>query len=87
MTARVIEIPPAPSKVMCREALACRMGRFPRPSRGDTSETVFVVYCAGPHCNGAYHAATRLAQLDRPVKMTIGGVTSWQAKGFSLEPS
>src|SRR5689334_16143209 len=25
-------------------------------------DTVFVVYCDGPHCNGADHAAIRLAQ-------------------------
>ena len=50
------------------------------------SDTVFVVYCAGPHCNGAYRAAIRLAHLGRPVKMMIGGVTGWQAEGFSLEP-
>ena len=49
------------------------------------SETIFVVYCAGPHCNGAYRAAIRLAHLGRPVKMMIGGVTGWLAEGFSLE--
>jgi rhodanese-related sulfurtransferase len=38
------------------------------------SDTIFVVYCAGPHCNGAYRAAIRLAHLGRPVKMMIGGV-------------
>lgn len=32
------------------------------------SETLFVVYCAGPHCNGADKAAVRLARLGRPVK-------------------
>lgn len=51
------------------------------------SDTVFVVYCAGPHCNGAYRAAIRLAHLGRPVKMMIGGVTGWLAEGFSLTPS
>lgn len=50
-------------------------------------DTVFVVYCAGPHCNGAYRAAVQLAQLGRPVKMMIGGVTGWQDEGFSLDPS
>jgi len=49
------------------------------------SDTIFVVYCAGPHCNGAYRAAIRLADLGRPVKMMIGGVTGWLAEGFSLE--
>lgn len=47
--------------------------------------TLFVVYCAGPHCNGADRAALRLARLGRPVKMMIGGVTGWLDEGFSLE--
>jgi rhodanese-related sulfurtransferase len=46
--------------------------------------TIFVVYCAGPHCNGAHRAAVRLAELGRPVKMMIGGVTGWLDEGFSL---
>ena len=45
---------------------------------------VFVVYCAGPHCNGADKAAVRLAWLGRPVKKMIGGVESWQGDGFDL---
>src|SRR5262249_12672 len=39
--------------------------------------TMFVTYCAGPHCNGAYRGAIRLARLGRPVKIMIGGVTGW----------
>jgi len=48
------------------------------------AETVFVVYCAGPHCNGANKAAIRISQLGRPVKEMIGGVTGWTDDGFSL---
>ena len=47
--------------------------------------TIFVVYCAGPHCNGAHHAAVRLARLGRPVKLMIGGITGWIDEGFALE--
>jgi rhodanese-related sulfurtransferase len=47
--------------------------------------TLFVVYCAGPHCNGAHRAAYRLAKLGRPVKLTAGGVTGWVHEGFALE--
>ena len=47
-------------------------------------ETAFVVYCAGPHCNGAHRAAVRLARLGRPVKIMIGGVTGWIDEGFPL---
>jgi len=48
------------------------------------ADTTFVVYCAGPHCNGANKGAVRLAELGRPVKMMIGGVTGWLDEGFSL---
>jgi len=47
-------------------------------------ETLFVVYCNGPHCNGADRAAIRLARLGRPVKKMIGGVAGWLDEGFSL---
>jgi rhodanese-related sulfurtransferase len=47
-------------------------------------ETVFVVYCAGPHCNGANKAAIRLSQLGRPVKEMIGGASGWVDEGFPL---
>lgn len=47
-------------------------------------ETLFVTYCAGPHCNGATRAAIKLAQLGRPVKVMIGGVTGWLDEGFAL---
>ncbi|HYF88601.1 rhodanese-like domain-containing protein [Azospirillum sp.] len=47
--------------------------------------TLFVVYCAGPHCNGADRAALRLARIGRPVKLMIGGVTGWIDEDFELE--
>ncbi|MCK5703272.1 MAG: rhodanese-like domain-containing protein [Cyclobacteriaceae bacterium] len=46
--------------------------------------TLFVVYCAGPHCNGTEKAAIRLAKLGRPVKKMIGGITGWLDEGFNL---
>jgi len=49
-------------------------------------ETVFIVYCAGPHCNGANKAAIRLSKLGRQVKEMIGGATGWVDEGFTLEP-
>jgi rhodanese-related sulfurtransferase len=48
------------------------------------STALFVVYCAGPHCNGADKAARRLAELGAPVKKMIGGVTGWIDEGFDL---
>lgn len=47
-------------------------------------DTLFVTYCAGPHCNGAARGAARLARLGRPVKMRIGGVTGWIDEGLGL---
>jgi rhodanese-related sulfurtransferase len=46
--------------------------------------TLFVVYCAGPHCNGADRGALRLAQLGRPVKLMLGGMTDWADEGFPI---
>ena len=48
------------------------------------ADTVFVTYCAGPHCNGAARGALRLAQLGRPVKIMAGGITGWVDEGFRL---
>lgn len=47
-------------------------------------DTLFVVYCAGPHCNGTEKAAVRLAKLGRPVKKMIGGINGWLNEGFTL---
>lgn len=49
-----------------------------------SQDTVFVTYCAGPHCNGAARGALRLANLDRPVKIMAGGLTGWMDEGFEL---
>lgn len=47
-------------------------------------DTLFVVYCAGPHCNGTDRAALRLARLGRKVKVMIGGMTGWADEGFAF---
>ncbi len=47
-------------------------------------DTLFVTYCAGPHCNGATRGAIQLARLGRPVKVMIGGITGWLDEGFEL---
>lgn len=54
-----------------------RLGEYP-------PDTLFVVYCVGPHCNGADKAAAQLARLGRPVKKMIGGIEGWKDEGFSL---
>ncbi len=48
------------------------------------ADILFVVYCAGPHCNGADKAALVLAQLGKKVKIMIGGITGWEDEGFEF---
>ena len=60
-----------------RRIVERNLERFP-------DDALFVVYCAGPHCNGADKAAMRLAALGRPVKKMIGGVEGWKDEGFEL---
>lgn len=45
---------------------------------------IYVVYCAGPHCNGANKAAIKIALLGLPVKEMIGGIEGWKDEGFEL---
>ncbi|WP_157042219.1 rhodanese-like domain-containing protein [Nitriliruptor alkaliphilus] len=60
-------------------------GRINARNLADLGDTdLYVVYCAGPHCNGADKAGLRLADLGRPVKKMIGGVTGWLDEGFDL---
>ena len=54
---------------------------------GYSEDTLLVVYCAGPHCNGSTKAALRLARLGRPVKEMIGGITGWKDDGLDLTDS
>lgn len=63
-----------------RKIIGSRLEHYP-------PETVFITYCAGPHCNGAARAAIRLARLGRPVKVMPGGVTGWIDEGFALQKS
>ena len=49
------------------------------------AQSLFVVYCAGPHCNATEKAAIKLATLGHPVKKMIGGITGWLDEGFLLE--
>lgn len=60
-----------------RKIIESKMAEWP-------AATLFVVYCAGPHCNGAARAAVRLARLGRPVKLMIGGMTGWIDEGFEV---
>lgn len=62
-----------------RKIIGSKIAEYP-------ANTLFVVYCAGPHCNGAARAAVRLAQLGRPVKVMPGGITGWIDEGFALQP-
>lgn len=57
--------------------IASKMAAWP-------DDTLFITYCAGPHCNGAARGALRLARLGRPVKIMAGGITGWIDEGFAL---
>jgi rhodanese-related sulfurtransferase len=57
--------------------VAARMSNYAR-------DTLFVIYCAGPHCNGAARGALKLARLGFAVKLMAGGITGWIDEGFSL---
>ena len=48
------------------------------------ADALFVVYCSGPHCNGADRAALRLARLGRPVKKMLGGMSGWVEEGYEV---
>jgi rhodanese-related sulfurtransferase len=50
-----------------------------------SGDVLFVVYCAGPHCNGSDRAAVRLGRLGRRAKVMIGGMTGWASEGFAFE--
>ncbi|HEX4502633.1 MAG TPA: rhodanese-like domain-containing protein [Scandinavium sp.] len=65
-----------PHRLMTAE----RMNEWPE-------STLFVVYCAGPHCNGADRAALKLAQLGKPVKLMIGGLMGWEDEGLAFASS
>jgi rhodanese-related sulfurtransferase len=41
-------------------------------------DTLFVVYCWGPGCNGATKAAAKIAALGFKVKEMIGGIHYWE---------
>jgi rhodanese-related sulfurtransferase len=60
--------------------IASRMAAWP-------VSTLFVTYCAGPHCNGAARGASKLARLGLPVKIMAGGITGWIDEGFELARS
>ena len=55
-----------------------------RNLNGYAADALFVVYCGGPHCNGADRAARNLARLGRRVKKMIGGIEGWKDEGFDL---
>ncbi len=60
-------------------------GKITRSKMSEWPEgTIFVTYCAGPHCNGAARGALRLAELGLPVKIMAGGITGWVDEGFEL---
>jgi rhodanese-related sulfurtransferase len=45
---------------------------------GYDKDTLFVVYCWGPGCNGATKAGLKISTLGFPVKEMIGGIHYWE---------
>ena len=68
---------PGPIKIPHRQINQERMSKF-------AADTFFVVYCAGPHCNGADQASMKLAELGHKVKLMLGGITGWRDEGYAL---
>jgi rhodanese-related sulfurtransferase len=68
---------PGASNLPHGKIIGSRMAAYP-------AGMLFVVYCAGPHCNGAQRAAIRLARLGLPVKIMVGGMTGWLDEGFAV---
>jgi rhodanese-related sulfurtransferase len=68
---------PGASNIPHGKIIGSRMAAYP-------AGTLFVVYCAGPHCNGAQRAAIRLARLGLPVKIMVGGMSGWRDEGFAV---
>ena len=56
-----------------------------RNLNGYATDTLFVVYCGGPHCNGDDRAAVNLARIGQKEKKMIGGIEGWKVEGFALE--
>ncbi|HXA29415.1 MAG TPA: rhodanese-like domain-containing protein [Candidatus Angelobacter sp.] len=50
-------------------------------------DRVAIVYCWGPHCDGATRGAARLAALGYRVKEMIGGIDGWRREGLPVVPA
>ena len=55
-----------------------RMAAFPEVTK-------FVVYCWGPHCNGASKGAANLGTLGYQAKEMLGGIWGWGMEGNGLD--
>jgi len=67
------------SNIPHREMTAARMAEYPKGK-------MFVVYCAGPHCNGANKAALRLARLGLPIKNDYRRRDRLDQRRFRIDP-
>jgi rhodanese-related sulfurtransferase len=68
---------PGATNIPHAKIIASRMAQY-------APDMLFVVYCAGPHCNGAARAALRLARLGLAVKVMAGGISGWREEQFPL---
>ena len=63
-----------------QQITAKRVADFP-------ADTLFIVYCWGPGCNGSTKAAFKLSKLGYNVKEMIGGIEYWKEEGNPVEGS
>jgi rhodanese-related sulfurtransferase len=49
------------------------------------ANALYVTYCWGPACNASTKGAAALASLGFQVKELLGGLSAWQAEGFTVE--
>ena len=50
-----------------------------------SADTLLVVYCWGPGCNGATKAGAKLSALGFRVKEMLGGIEYWRKEGYAVE--
>ena len=56
-----------------------------RVAAGLDADALYVTYCWGPACNASTKGAAALASLGFQVKELLGGLSAWQAEGYSVE--
>jgi rhodanese-related sulfurtransferase len=59
----------------------------PESTAGFDKHALYVSYCGSVTCRASTRAAEKLAGLGFQVKELLGGIETWQEKGFAVEPA